>query len=315
MSKSRKRSENHEGHAHGVAHGTRLLGALALTLGFALVELVAGWRSGSLALLADAGHMVTDGASLGLAAFAAWLVSRGPSERHSFGWGRIELLAALANALAMLAVIGFIGFEALRRFRDPHVIQGGTVSVVAGIGLVVNLVVAWMLAGGTKNLNVRAAMVHVLGDLLGSVAALVAGLVILFTQWSLIDPILSLLIGGIVLSSSLGVLRESLHGILDGVPQGISLPHLAEDLSSVEGVTGIADLHVWSLSSERSALSAHVFLENMEAWNGVLHRLEHVAESYEIEHTTFQPRLGESPLRDRPFPSYLCSPGKHSHHA
>lgn len=306
-------ASSHEGHAHSAPNGSRLVWALLITLGYSLVEVFAGWRSGSLALLADAGHMVTDGASLGLAAFAAWLAARGPSERHSFGWGRVELLTALANALAMLAVIGFIGFEAWQRIRNPQVIQGGAVSVVAGLGLVLNLAVAWILSGGTKNLNVRAAMVHVMGDLLGSVAALVAGLVIVFTNWSLIDPLLSILIGGIVLSSSIGVLKESLHGLLDGVPHGIILSKLAQDLSAVEGVAKVADLHVWSISSERTAMSAHIFIRTMDEWHEVLHRLEHAAEKYEIDHTTFQPRTGESNHSSDGPATYLCAPQVHEH--
>ncbi|MBI4740542.1 MAG: cation diffusion facilitator family transporter [Betaproteobacteria bacterium] len=159
---------------------------------FAVVEALAGWRGGSLALLADAGHMVTDGAALGLALLAARIAARPPSARHSYGMGRIELLAALTNALAMLAVVFGIGVEAWSRFRSPHAIEGALVGAVAAVGLGVNLLVAWMLSHGQQNINVRGAFLHVLGDVLGSVAAMIAGIVVWATGWTPIDPLLSL---------------------------------------------------------------------------------------------------------------------------
>ena len=173
--------------------------ALILTLGFAVVELIAGWRAGSLALIADAGHMVTDGAALGLSALAAWLASLPPSRRHTYGLGKSELLAALINAVSMLVVVFFIGWEAWQRLQSPALIDGATVGVVAVIGLAINLLVAWILSRGEQNLNIRGALLHVMGDALGSVAAIVAGGVIYFTGWTPIDPLLSLLIGGLIL--------------------------------------------------------------------------------------------------------------------
>lgn len=242
-------------HSHPHAHGTRaalpqtrLLAALALTWGFALVEALAGWRGGSLALLADAGHMVTDGAALGLALLAAWIAARPPSARHSWGFGRAELFAALFNALAMLAVVAGIGIEAWARFTAPRAIDGTLVSVVAVLGLLVNLGVAWMLAHGQDNLNLRGAFLHVLGDVLGSVAAIASGLVVLLTGWTPIDPLLSLLIGGLVLAASLRLLREALNGLMDGVPFNLDLDHLGRELAAVPGVNNIHDLHVWRLS-------------------------------------------------------------------
>ena len=218
--------EHDHDHEHAHTHraaGRTLIIALVLTLGYAVVEFLAGWRAGSLALLADAGHMVTDGAALGLSALAAWLASLPPNRRHSYGLGKAELLAALVNALTMLAVVFGIGLEAWQRLQSPGSIDGAMVGVVAIIGLLVNLVVAWTLSHGEQNLNVRAAMLHVMGDVLGSVAAIVAGAVIYFTHWTPIDPLLSLLIGGLILSSSVRLLKEALHGTLDGVPKHIDL--------------------------------------------------------------------------------------------
>lgn len=296
----------HDGHSHGASTGARLYWALGLTLGFSIVEVIAGWQSGSLALLADAGHMVTDGAALGLAAFSAWLAAKPANPRHSYGWGRVELLAAMINAVTMLAVVIGIVYEAWQRFSTPQVIQGGTVSIVAAIGLLINLAVAWSLFQGQSNMNVRAAFVHVLGDLLGSVAALIAGVVIWLTGWTPIDPLLSLLIGGIVLSSSLKLLRESLHGLLDGVPAGISLPELAAELAKASDILRIADLHVWTISAERTALSAHVYLSSLTHWGAILNSLVDIARKNGIVHSTFQPIIVENDT-DLPAQSFLCA--------
>ncbi|WP_131109798.1 cation diffusion facilitator family transporter [Sulfuricystis thermophila] len=287
-------------HDHGHAHGgdarsphqrRRLSIALALTWGFALIEALAGLRGGSLALLADAGHMVTDGAALGLALLAAWLAARPTSQRHTYGFGRAELLAALLNALAMLAVVAGITWEAWGRFAEPRPIMGEMVSLVATLGLAVNLLVAWMLSHGQENLNVRGAFLHVLGDVLGSIAAIAAGAVVWLTGWTPIDPLLSLLIGGLVLAASLRLLREALHGLLDGVPFAIDLEHLGKELAAVPGVAEVHDLHVWALSGERLALTAHVRVRDLLTWPEILAGLRHEAEEHGIGHVTFQPEV------------------------
>lgn len=286
----------HAGHAHGHGHSHqdnavgRTLGlALILTLGFSVVEFIAGWRSGSLALLADAGHMLTDGAALGLSALAAWLASWPPSRRHTYGLGKAEVLAALANALTMLAVVAFIGLEAWRRLQTPAQIDGATVGGVAVLGLAINLLVAWILSRGERNLNVRGALLHVMGDALGSLAAIVAGGVIYFTGWTPIDPLLSLMIAGLILSSSVSLLREALHGALDGVPAHIDVDSLGRGLAGVPGVSEVHDLHVWPIGAARLALSAHVRVETFAAWPQTLLALTAVAARQGIDHVTFQP--------------------------
>ena len=205
---------DHLGHGGGHAH---LTGALMFTLAFALVEAVAGYYSGSLALLSDAGHMLTDSTALGLAALTAWLARRPPSRRHTYGLVRLEIVAALVNALLMFGLVGFIAVEAVERFAQPRAVQGGIVTVVAIVGLLVNLGVAWQLSRGEKTLNTRAALLHVMGDLLGSVAALAAGLVIYFTGWMPIDPILSLVVSGLILVSAWRLLAEALDVLLEAV--------------------------------------------------------------------------------------------------
>ncbi|MCU0769807.1 MAG: cation diffusion facilitator family transporter [Burkholderiaceae bacterium] len=208
------------GTAPTAAASTRPLAiACVLTLGFAVVEVVGGLWAGSLALLADAGHMATDAAAL-LFALAASVIARRPaSQQHSFGLARVEVIAAFVNALAMLLVVGWIFYEAIQRIRSPVPVRGLEVFGIAVIGLLVNVVVAWTLSRDRTNLNTRAALVHVLGDLLGSVAAIVAGLAIYFGGPTVVDPLLSLLVGGLILRSTVGVLRDSTLVLLDSVPQ------------------------------------------------------------------------------------------------
>jgi len=275
-------------HSHSAA-GKTLLIALVLTIGFSIVEFIAGWRSGSLALLADAGHMVTDGASLGISALAAWLAARPPSRRHTYGLGRAELLAALFNALTMLVVVLGIAIEAWRRLHDQGQIDGATVRVVAVIGLLVNLLVAWILSRAEQSLNTRAALLHVMGDVLGSLAAIAAGSVIWFTGWTPIDPLLSILIAGLILFSSVRLLREALHATLDGVPLHLDIEVLGRALAGVPGVSEVHDLHVWPIAAERLALSAHVRVQSLGDWPVVLSVLTAVASAQGIKHVTFQP--------------------------
>lgn len=291
-------ADNHHAHGDHARHshlhpspdaGSRLLWALAITLSFAVIETAAGLFSGSLALLGDAGHMLTDSASLGLAAFAAWLARRPPSSRHTYGLGRVETLAALLNVLFMVLVVASIAVVAIRRFLAPAAINGETVTLVAIVGLLVNVGVAWLLMHGEQTMNTRGALLHVLGDLLGSIAALVAGAVIVFTGWTTIDPLLSLLICLLVLVSSLRLLREVLQALMEGVPEHLSLEEIGRTLASVPGVLSVHDLHVWTLSSNRVALSAHLVIEDFTAWPGILAEARHAMVHLGIVHVTFQP--------------------------
>jgi cobalt-zinc-cadmium efflux system protein len=276
------------------AHGSHrsLLLALCLTLSFALIEAVAGWWSGSLALLSDAGHMVTDSLALGLAALAAILARRRPSARHSYGWGRAEILAALFNALVMIALIAVISAEAVHRLKNPGSVEGAAVMLVALIGLLINLAAAWLLSGAHENLNVRAALLHVLGDLLGSVAALVSGAVIMLTGWTTIDPLLSLLIVALILVSAVRILHEALHTLMEGVPRHLDLEQIGYAIAGTDGVMSVHDLHIWSLSASRVALSAHIVVQDLGKWPKVLtHVRDLLAKDYGIEHVTLQPEL------------------------
>jgi cobalt-zinc-cadmium efflux system protein len=275
------------------ANGRKLMLATVLTLGFAAVEAAAGWWSGSLALLSDAGHMVTDSAALLIAALAGWVARRGPSPKHSYGFGRAQLVAALVNGLFMLAVVTAIIVQAVSRFANPIAVQGEAVTVVASLGLLLNIFVARMLSHGGRDLNMRAALLHVLGDLLGSLAALLSGIIVWATGWFAVDPALSLLISMLIAYSSLKLVREAFHGLMEGVPLHLSLEEIGVAMARVEGVTSVHDLHVWSLTAERIALSAHVVTGGLESWPETLTRLKALlAQRYGIEHVTLQPEIG-----------------------
>lgn len=282
--------DHDHGHHHPPPSGRTLVWALSITLVFAILEALGGWLSHSLALIGDAGHMLTDASALGLAAFAAWLATKPPSVRHSYGLVRAEVIAALINSVFMLALISVIVIAAIHRLSNPQPIHAPTVIVIAALGLAVNLAVAWILHRGEQTLNTRAAMLHVMGDLLGSAAALTAGVWIYFTGWTTIDPILSLLICGLILVSSLRLLSEALHIIMEGVPRNLDLPEIGHAMAAVDGVKSVHDLHVWSLGSGTIALSAHVVVDNINDWQPTLNRLRQVlSERFAIEHTTIQP--------------------------
>lgn len=298
-------ASGHHSHHHTAQNGT-LIVALLLTLSFAGVEAVAGWWSGSLALLADAAHMVTDSSALGLAAAAAWLARRPPSMRHSYGLVRAEVMAALFNSLLMLVLIGFIVREALERVGTPRDIAGGTVIGVAVIGLAINLVVAWVLSRGEHTLNSRAALLHVLGDALGSVAAITAGIVIVTTGWTPIDPLLSLLVAALILVSALRLLREVVHVLMEGVPLSVQLDAVGQDLARLDGVLRVHDLHVWTLSSGTIALSAHLEIRDLADWPGILAAARQTVDTqHGIRHVTLQPEvLTAQPLLRATYPPH-----------
>lgn len=290
-------AHSHAHHAHGAAHdrASGLSWAVVITLGFALVEWLAGLLSGSLALMSDAGHMLTDSLALVFAALAARLAQRPPSLRHSYGLVRVEVLAALLNALIMLGIVAWIVIEAIDRFSSPHSIAGEAVAGVAFLGLLVNLAVAWMLTRGATSLNTRAALLHVMGDALGSVAALAAGLVIMLTAWTPIDPILSLVVALLILVSTLNLLREAIHVLMEGVPSHIDLTRVGRRLAQLDGVARVHDLHVWTLSSGQVAISAHLNVPDLRPWPRILaESRELLAHEFGIGHVTLQPELIEA---------------------
>src|SRR3954468_2428342 len=255
-------------HGHGAHHGTggALKMAAVLTLAFALIEAAGGWWTGSLALLSDAGHMITDGAALVLAAVAAWMARQPPSERHSYGLGRAEVVAALANSGTMLVIVVALAYEAIVRLREPAEVNGAVAAGIALAGLALNLVILRRLSPHGHDMNTRAARLHVLGDALGSVAALVSGVAIALGASTRIDPIASLAICALIALSSVRLLRESVHALMEGVPHGLSVEAVGSEMACVAGVLSVHDLHVWVLSGSKMALSAHVVVESMAHW-------------------------------------------------
>ena len=272
---------------------TSVLGfAVALTLGFSVVELAGGFWSNSLALIGDAGHMVTDSASLLFALIANIVARRGVDNDHSFGHGRIEVLAAFVNGIAMLGVVLWLFFEAYQRFSDPPEVAGGSVMIVAVIGLVINVLVALSLSRDKKNVNTRSALVHVMGDLLGSVAAILSGALIYFggARFALADPILSVLVGLLVLHATWGVFRDTTRVLMDGVPEGVNYADVGDTLLSVKGVEEVHDLHVWTMAPEHSAVMAHLRLAANTDWPQALSEArELLKERFGIDHVTLQP--------------------------
>lgn len=293
-----------------------LLWGLLLTLVFAAVEALGGILSGSLALLGDAGHMATDSLALGFGALAAWLSRYPPTMRHSYGLQRFELLGGLVNALFMLGVVVWLAYEAVQRLAAPQPVAGGAVMIIAAVGLSVNLLVLRILHRGAQSFNTRGAILHVLGDLLGSVAALTSGAVVFFTDWTTIDPLLSLVIGVLILGSTGKLLLEVLHVFLEGVPPHVDLAEVGRTMAELEGVEEVHDLHIWSLASGSHALSAHIYIRDMGRWPQLLAAIQKLLRhEYEITHTTIQPepaaavtfkplsdvlRELKTPHRDRP---------------
>ena len=285
-----KKGDAQHSHSKQVSNQNLLLIALVLTLGFSGVEGAAAYFANSLALISDAGHMVTDAAALGLALLAQIISRRPPSPKHSFGFGRAEALAAFVNSIAMLALVLWIVVEALSRFANPHKVDGLTVTVVAAIGLVMNIVVAWVLSRDKKSVNTRAALVHVMGDLLGSVAALVAGIVIQLTGWMPIDAILSILVSLLILKSTISILHESYHFLMEGVPLHIDYLQVGTDLRNIPGVLAVHDLHVWEMTPSFPALIGHIEIANMQEWPGIMSRINAMLlDKHSIDHVTLQP--------------------------
>jgi cobalt-zinc-cadmium efflux system protein len=266
--------------------------ALVLTATFMLVEIVGGIISGSLALLADAGHMLTDTMALSLAAMAFHVSRRPPDGNLTYGYQRFQILAAFVNGLSLFAIVGWILFEAVRRFINPREILGETMLVIAVAGLVINLIAFAVLHTGDKdNLNIRGAALHVAGDLLGSVAAIVAAIVIIYTGWTLIDPILSVAVAVLILKSAWALVKHSSHVLLEGAPDWLDVDRMQEGIvATVPGVSGIHHVHVWGLTPQQLMLTMHVTLEEpVESQSHVVRSVKSFLKTeYGVGHSTIE---------------------------
>jgi cobalt-zinc-cadmium efflux system protein len=281
-------------HDHRPKTTRRLLATLAVTVLIMVAEAVGGWLSGSLALLADAGHMLTDALAL-LIAFAAVALSGLPADdRRTYGYRRLEILAALVNGVALVVLSVSIAWEALERWNSPREIDAVVMSVVATIGLVANLVGLWLLGGHRSNLNVRGAFLHILGDTLSSVGVLVAAGLIALTGWTRLDAIVSLCIAVVIVITSISLLREVIEVLLEAAPKGIDTDEVRRAICDVDGVNGVFDLHIWSITSGMPALSAHVVVSDPAADRDAILMAIHsvLRDRFHIDHSTLQLEAG-----------------------
>jgi cobalt-zinc-cadmium efflux system protein len=271
--------------------------ALVLTGLFMLVEVAGGLLSGSLALLADAGHMLTDTMALALAALAFRVSARPADSKRSFGYHRFQILAAFVNGLTLLLIVGWILFEALQRFMDPPGVMGGLMLAVAAAGLLVNIVVFAILHGGDQeNLNIRGAALHVLGDLLGSIAAIAAAVVIIFTGWMPIDPLLSVVVAGLILRSAWLLVKRSAHILLEGTPEWLDIEQMQQSLTAkVPQICGIHHVHVWGLTPQYLMLTMHIMIEHDHTdTTQVVRRVKALLnDDFGIRHSTIEVETGE----------------------
>ncbi len=286
-------------HAPGHSHPThaaadnerRVFWTLLLTAGFMVAEILGGIAAGSLALLADAGHMLTDAASLTLA-WLAFRIGRRPQDtRRTYGYHRFQVLAAFVNGVTLIAVVGWIAIEAARRLLAPAPVAGGLMLVIAGLGLLVNIAAFAILHGGDRdNLNIRGAALHVIGDLLGSVAAIAAGAVIYATDWTPIDPLLSLLVALLILRSAWLLVKKSAHILLEGTPDWLDVEALKTDLvAAIPAVQDVHHVHAWMLTSERPLLTMHARIRDDADPQEVLRSIRQLLErDYGIGHATIQ---------------------------
>ncbi|MEM9208433.1 MAG: cation diffusion facilitator family transporter [Pseudomonadota bacterium] len=287
---------HHHAHSH---HGSRrrLKLALLITAAFTVVEVIGGVVTHSLALLADAGHMLTDSMALALAVLAFTIGARPPDEKRSFGYQRLQILAAFVNGVTLIAIVVWILIEAMRRFLSPPEVLGGTMLGVAAVGLVVNIVSFTILHGGDRdNLNMRGAALHVLGDLLGSVAAILAAVVIIYTGWMPIDPILSVIVAVLILRSAIFVVRRSAHILLEGAPDWVSVEEIRARLTrDVSGVADIHHVHVWGLTQEHLILTMHLVIEpDVERPSAVVRTVKQILEDeYGFAHSTIETELDD----------------------
>ena len=287
------------GHAR-VHAGSGVLGlAVLLTLGFAAIEWVAGYYSGSIALKADAAHMLTDASALLLALIAQQLAKKQPTAQSSYGFGRLEVLAAWVNALVMLGLALYIFSESFGRLLKPQEVAANQVMLVAAIGLLINGLVAWLLAKDSSSLNTRAALAHVIGDMLGSVAALISGLVIALTGFHMIDPLLSMGVCVLILRASAILLRDSYRILMEQVPGSVNFNQVARDLLADPNILEVHNLHIWETAPGHITMTAHLQVNSLQQWPYTLRSIQKMLrELHGIDHATLQ---AETETTSEPF--------------
>lgn len=266
--------------------------ALAITTFVMLAELIGGWLTNSLALISDAGHMLSDAAALGLSLVAIWLSSRPATAKKTYGFHRFEILAALFNGFALFAIAGMVVWEAIRRFAEPPEVAGFGMLLVASVGLIANVSSAWALMrkGDVKNnLNLRSAYLHVLGDALGSIGAIAAGVLMTVCGWYWADPVVSILVSLLILRSAWHVIAYAVHVLMEGAPAGIERAQIAEALLAIEGVQDVHDLHVWTITSGFDSLSCHIRIaDHLDSQQILRQAIRTIEERFHLAHLTIQ---------------------------
>lgn len=293
--------DHHHDHSHVNTHHRAFGIGIALNIAFVAVEAYFGWRADSLALLADAGHNLSDVLGLILAWLGMMVARVQPNDRYTYGRQRASILAALINALVLLVVMGGMAWEALHRFTNPLPIQGDIVIAVAAAGVVINGITAWLfMAGSHGDLNIRGAFLHMAGDALVSLGVVVAGALYLWQGWLWLDPLLSLVIAVLILYATWGLFRQSLRLTFDGVPSSIELGSVRTYLRELPGVTDIHDLHIWAMSTSESALTVHLVMPGGHPGDDFLHELGHELHNrFDIDHATVQIEAGDTDKRCR----------------
>lgn len=311
MGKDHEHDHSHDhGHHHHHAHSMRdraphvIRTAIFITLFFMVVELIGGWLSNSLALVSDAAHMLTDVGAMLLSLFALWVARRPSTPTMSFGYHRAEILGALISGLLIWMISGVLIYEAILRIKSPPEVQGPIVFVVATIGLIANLASMWILSSAqSDNLNVRAAYLHMLSDSLGSVGAIIAGVILWFTDWRPIDPLITIVFAILMLLSSWSLVKEAVGVLMESTPTHIDPAKIKEDLQGIAGVLEAHDLHIWTVSSGRLALSVHLVSDQLENVLQTANKI--LKEKYKIIHTTIQV---EHPSKFQSDRCYDCVP-------
>src|SRR5690606_4144490 len=306
-------------HTHGANKKVLLISFIIITL-YMIVEAIGGLLTNSLALLADAGHMLSDSISLGIALIAFSLAEKAANYSKTYGYKRFEILAAVLNGVTIIIIAIYIFYEAIGRFRNPPEVASTGMLIIAIIGLLVNIIVAWiMMRGGDveENLNMRGAYLHVISDMLGSIGAIIAALLILFFGWGWADPLASVIVAVLVLRSGYLVTKSGLHVLMEGTPHNVDVEEVINIIKNTKGIQGVHDLHVWSITSGLNALSCHAVVANemtIAESEQLLHQIEHDLEHNNIHHMTIQLETSDH-LHDN---SILCKveaePSGHHHH-
>ncbi|CAM4144650.1 cation diffusion facilitator family transporter [Lederbergia lenta] len=312
----------HDGHDHThEANKKTLMLSFIIITGYMIVEAIGGFTTNSLALLSDAGHMLSDSISLGVALLAFTLGEKAANYSKTYGYKRFEILAAVLNGITLVLIAIYIFYEAIQRFQHPPEVASTGMLIIASIGLLINIFVAWiMMRGGDieENLNMRGAYLHVISDMLGSIGAIIAALLIIFFDWGWADPLASVIVAVLVLRSGYYVTKSGLHVLMEGTPQNVNVNDVIQTIQNTKGIQGVHDLHIWSITSGLNALSCHaVVADQMSIAESerMLHQIEHDLEHKNIHHMTIQLET-TAHLHDN---SILCkvraeSSGHHHHH-